>query len=114
MTTLVPIVLKIGTTRFRRAMKKLITSGPIKNIVDVFHTTSVEILESKKKALREGDQALADQIGRGKDIISILCTISFIFHLWYPLRRLMKLVRANMEASEEDKLSDNELLGQVT
>jgi len=67
----------------------------IRYIVDVFHETSVEIFETKKKALQEGDEALAAQIGRGKDIISIL-------------------MRANMVASEEDKLSDAELVGQVT
>jgi len=67
----------------------------LRDIVDIFHNTSVEILETKKAALRGGDQALAAQIGKGKDIISIL-------------------LRENMEASMEDRLSDNELLGQVT
>jgi hypothetical protein len=41
------------------------------------HHTSVEILESKKRALREGDEAVARQIGRGQDIMSIL---SMHFH----------------------------------
>ena len=79
MTTLMPIVSKIGTARFRRAIVDLIPLKDIKKIraiVDVFHTTSVEIFETKKKALREGDQALAAQIGRGKDIISILSMFS--------------------------------------
>ena len=42
------------------------------DIVDVIYHTSVEIFESKKKALADGDEALATQIGRGKDIMSIL------------------------------------------
>ncbi|KAF8798335.1 cytochrome P450 [Phlegmacium glaucopus] len=95
---LMPIVTKIGTARFRRAIVNLIPLERVKQIryiIDVCHETSVEIFESKKKALQEGDEALAAQIGRGKDIISIL-------------------MRANMVASEEDKLSDAELLGQVT
>jgi len=81
-TILVPIVSKIGTARFRRAVVDLVPSEGVKrirNIIDVFHNTSVEIFETKKKALREGDQALADQIGRGKDIISILSMISCSF-----------------------------------
>ena len=48
----------------------------LRDIVDIFHETSVEILETKKEALRRGDQALSAQIGQGKDIISILCAIS--------------------------------------
>ena len=44
----------------------------VTEIVDVMHNTSVEILESKKKALAQGDEALASQIGQGKDIMSIL------------------------------------------
>ena len=46
-------------------------------IINIFRETSVEILEAKKEALRRGDQALAAEIGKGKDIISILCAISF-------------------------------------
>jgi len=95
---LMPRASKIGTPRFRRAIVDLIPSEAIKRlreIVDIFHDTSVELIESKKEALRKGDQALAAQIGQGKDILSIL-------------------LRENMDASEEDKLSENELLGQVT
>jgi hypothetical protein len=44
----------------------------LRDIVDVMHNTSIEILESKKRALKEGDDAVAKQIGGGKDIISIL------------------------------------------
>ena len=77
---LVFINLKIGTPRFRRAIVDLIPSKTVmrlRDILDIFHETSVEILEPKKEALRKGDQALAAQIGHGKDIISILCAISF-------------------------------------
>ena len=79
---LIPIVSKIGTARFRRAIVDLVPSEHIKqirDIVDIFHNTSVEIFETKKRALREGDQALATQITRGKDIISILSTIYRFF-----------------------------------
>ena len=90
-TTLMPIVSKMGTARFRRAIVDLIPSKHVKklrDIIDVLHSTSVEILETKKKALQEGDQALAAQISRGKDIMSILRRIPCIFRL-VPLRRLM-------------------------
>jgi len=71
--------MRLGTQRFRRF---LVDKAPwkmvkdMKAIIDILHNTSVEIFESKKHALQEGNEGLADQIGRGKDIISILsaCT----------------------------------------
>ena len=83
----------------------------IRDIVDVIHETSVEILESKRKALAEGDEAVQRQIGHGKDILSILskCVVYNPLKLNKPCA-----VRANMEASETDRLSESELLGQVS
>lgn len=49
------------------------TLHKLRDIIDTMHETSVEILESKKKALEEGDEAVALQVGQGKDILSILC-----------------------------------------
>lgn len=72
---------KIGTARFRRAIVDLIPSESVKklrDIVDVFHKTSTEIIETKRAALRGGNEVLATQIGRGKDVISILSTTSLL------------------------------------
>jgi hypothetical protein len=58
---LAPIVSKIGTPRFREAIVNLVPSQHVKrlrDIIDVLHNTSVEIFETKKKALQEGDRAL--------------------------------------------------------
>ena len=44
----------------------------LRNISDVLYETSVEIFESKKAALEAGDSALKQQVGEGKDILSIL------------------------------------------
>jgi hypothetical protein len=41
-------------------------------MVDLMHVTSVEIYTAKKKALEEGEEALTQQVGQGRDIISIL------------------------------------------
>jgi len=89
--------LKIGTPKFRRFVMDLLpwkNLHDIRDIVDILHNTSVEIFEAKKKALEEGDEAVAQQIGRGKDIISIL-------------------LKANMSASEDDRMSKEEILGQM-
>ncbi|KAJ3515520.1 hypothetical protein NMY22_g14433 [Coprinellus aureogranulatus] len=66
----------------------------IRDIVDTMHETAVKIVENKKKAIREGDESMSKQVGRGKDIMSIL-------------------VKENMEADEADRLPDDEAIGQV-
>lgn len=44
----------------------------MRDIVDTLHNVSVEIFGAKKKALEEGDETVTQQIGQGKDIMSIL------------------------------------------
>ena len=44
----------------------------LRDVVDVLNNTAIEIFEKKKKALDEGDVAVTQQIGKGKDIMSIL------------------------------------------
>ncbi|KAF8971842.1 cytochrome P450 [Flammula alnicola] len=94
---LVPLS-RIGPPKFRRFVVDILpwkNLHAVRDIVDVLYHTSVEIFESKKKALSEGDEALANQIGQGKDIMSIL-------------------MRANMTASKEESLTRDELLGQMS
>ncbi|KDR76226.1 hypothetical protein GALMADRAFT_67812 [Galerina marginata CBS 339.88] len=95
---LLPLVTKIGTPGFRRFLVDHLPFKRIKqlrDITDTLHKTSVEIFNSKRKAIQEGDAAVTAQIGRGKDIISIL-------------------MKANMQASEDERLSEEELIGQIT
>ena len=85
----------------------------LRDVVDVLNNTAVEIFEKKKKALEEGDEAVSQQIGRGKDIMSILS--AYHYFPWYNCGwRIDNIVRANMGAFEEDKMSKEELLGQIT
>ncbi|TFK20717.1 cytochrome P450 [Coprinopsis marcescibilis] len=48
----------------------------LRDIVDVMHKSSTEIFESKKAALAAGDDTVAQQIGQGKDILSILSNVA--------------------------------------
>ena len=76
--------LKIGTPEFRRFVVDLLpwkNLHDVRDIVDVIYHTSVEIFESNKMALADGDEALATQIGRGKDIMSILSEYIITFSL---------------------------------
>lgn len=46
------------------------------HIADVMHTTSVDVYNQKKKALAAGDEAVVEQLGAGKDIMSVLSECS--------------------------------------
>ena len=70
----------LGPTWFRRAIVEMIPFKQVqrlKNVVDVMHKRSVEIVTEKKAALQRGDEALAQQVGEGKDVMSILRTYRF-------------------------------------
>ena len=85
----------------------------MRDILTVLNDTAIEIFEGKKKALEEGDEAVTKQIGQGNDIMSILST--YDLPLWYKWSwPIAYAVRANLSASEEDRLSKEELLGQMS
>ncbi|TBU25722.1 cytochrome P450 [Dichomitus squalens] len=65
------------------------------NISDTMMRRSQEIIDGKKDALRKGDEALARQVGEGKDIMSIL-------------------LKANMTAMDTEKLTDEEVIAQMS
>ena len=71
----VPQLVKIGPASFRRRLVELFPDPNVramKKIVDTMEARAKEILEDKRAALRAGDEALMQQIGEGKDIMSIL------------------------------------------
>ncbi|RPD54881.1 cytochrome P450 [Lentinus tigrinus ALCF2SS1-6] len=96
---LVPYVSDFGAPAARRALLALVPSPAVQKMKDVSDTLwrrSKEIYEARKRALEQGDEAVvAQQIGEGKDLMSIL-------------------LRANMNAAEEDRLPEEELLGQMS
>ncbi|KAJ3774513.1 cytochrome P450 [Lentinula raphanica] len=92
-----PYVSRIGTAGFRRFVIGIL---PWKNVhhlrdmVDYMNLIAEDIYRNKQRAFEMGDDAVAQQIGRGKDLISIL-------------------MKENMKASDEDRLQDIEVLGQM-
>ncbi|KAK7452176.1 hypothetical protein VKT23_012279 [Stygiomarasmius scandens] len=93
---LIPWAAKVGSPKFRRWM---LNSAPWKNghrvrdMSDYLWEVSKEIYAGKQKALAEGDEAVARQVGRGKDII----------------------MKMNSEESDpENKLDEDEVLGQMS
>lgn len=115
----VPLFQKIVPKGWRRTVAELIPAPPLQRIIQIADTMrirSTEIFEAKKKALLAGDEALKHQIGEGRDLISVLCAFPI------PMRDFastdgcacMATVRENMAAAEEDKLPEEELIGQMS
>jgi len=72
------------------------------------HRTSTGIYEQKKLAFREGN--LHQQIGGGKDIISILSRRILVLAL--PALTSVT-VKGNITAEEQDHISEEEIIAQV-
>jgi hypothetical protein len=83
------------------------------DIVDIMDRTSVELFQRKKLALQQGDEAVLAQVGRGKDIMSILCMCQFLASFCI-LVLTYEIVKENMEATEGDRLQEAELVAQIT
>ena len=74
--------------------------------------TSTAIYNDKKEKLKQGDDVVVKQIGKGKDIMSVLREYKKLIENIFGMT-FSRTVRANMSASEMDRLPDNELLGQM-
>ncbi|KAL1739497.1 cytochrome P450, partial [Schizophyllum fasciatum] len=91
-----PRVYQLGPAWLRRAAVNLIPSRNLHSVrdkVDLMWRTSHEIYAQKRAALAAGDKAVAQQVGKGKDILSLL-------------------MRANMQA--ESPLPEDEVLAQMS
>ncbi|KAI0739058.1 cytochrome P450 [Daedaleopsis nitida] len=87
-----PILTRLGPAWFRRWVIDHLPSKQVqdlKNVVDVLHETSVRLINEKKAALEKGEFSV------GKDIMSIL-------------------LKANMHASEDERLPDEQIIGQMS
>ncbi|KAI0628824.1 cytochrome P450 [Trametes polyzona] len=95
---LLPVLVHIGPAWIRRKVVEMLPEGPaqkMRRISDALAERSAELVNAKKRALQQGDEAVKLQVGEGKDIMSVL-------------------LRENMKASDEDRLTDEELIAQVS
>ncbi|EMD37583.1 hypothetical protein CERSUDRAFT_154296, partial [Gelatoporia subvermispora B] len=93
-----PYVIDMGPPALRRRLLDWFPDARVrdlKRIVYTIYDRSKQIYLEKKAALARGDEAVQQQLAQGKDIMSIL-------------------MKANMNASEADKLEDEELVGQMS
>ncbi|KAJ3867017.1 cytochrome P450 [Lentinula novae-zelandiae] len=95
-TYLLPLSMKVLPTNVRTFLMNITpwkTLHDVRDMVNYMHELSVEIYEEKKRAFEEGDEAVVRQIGKGKDLLSIM-------------------MKENMKASDEDKLEEAEIIAQ--
>ena len=71
-----PKLVRIGPAWFRRKVAEMVPrpfAQRMLRISDVMHAQSVRIIKEKRAALERGDEALKQQVGEGKDLMSVLC-----------------------------------------
>ncbi|CCL99519.1 uncharacterized protein FIBRA_01537 [Fibroporia radiculosa] len=93
-----PLIARFSPAKLGRSVIDRVPHGEVqavKTIIDTMDRRSRAIYESKKAALRAGDEAVLQQMGEGKDIMSIL-------------------IRANSTTSVDDRLRDDELIAQMS
>ncbi|TBU31450.1 cytochrome P450 [Dichomitus squalens] len=81
-----------------RAILRRYPHKEVRNMMSVSDTMmrrSQEIIVEKKEALKKGDEALTHRVGEGKDIMSIL-------------------LKANMTVTDAEKLTDEEVIAQMS
>ena len=74
---MIPLALRIAPPAFWRRIMEALPLQAIRDclgIVDAMDTTSKAILAKKKELLAQGDAAFEQQVGEGKDIMSVLRT----------------------------------------
>lgn len=67
---------KFGPSRFRLLLLKLLPSKRVQKLrkmVAVMDRTTIKIFQEKRLALQQGEEAVLRQVGRGKDILNVLC-----------------------------------------
>ena len=114
---LLPYIPSFGPPALQRKLVDLIPHDGLRRItefMDGMRRESTKIYRSKVDALARGDEAVTKQIGEGKDIMSILrMQLSTLRTCPLTEHIRARIVRANLEASAEDRLDEDELLGQM-
>ncbi|OCH84539.1 cytochrome P450 monooxygenase [Obba rivulosa] len=93
----VPYLFDYGTPALRRMVLEHFPDRRVQALVkavDIIDATCKEILRDRKTALELGNEAITHQIAEGKDILSVL-------------------IQANMNAMEDDRLPDHEVVAQM-
>ena len=89
-----PYVTKLGPGWLRRKIVDLMPFDVVhamKNGIDALDAKAREVYTVKKAALLEGDEAVVTQVGRGKDILSVLSKLFMLYVTNFHVSSLMRL-----------------------
>ena len=79
------------------------------------YAQSIDIYNEKKAAIAKGDEGVKQLFREGKDLMSILRTYCPPPRNFGPQKiTSLDVVRSNMAAEHADRLSDEELIGQMS
>ncbi|KAJ3560047.1 hypothetical protein NP233_g11086 [Leucocoprinus birnbaumii] len=95
---ILPFAEKFNCPRIKRFIVEQIPLKPVQDLIqvtDIIHQTSLEIIKTKQDAMTSPYPEIVAEMANKKDIISIL-------------------MRANAQLSEQDRMSDAEVIGQVS
>ncbi len=116
---LADFLVKLGSPQLRRKLADVAVAlipdknlGKMRDIVNTMDTGSREIFFDKKSTLEKGDEVMVEQVNRGKDVMSLLCMLSF--DLADDMLTSVLSVKANARSSANDRLADEEMLAQIT
>ena len=103
----------------RALLRMLVAAFPVRTrvrelgrVVGTMYSRAGDIYADKKRAFAEGDAEVVRQVQRGKDTLSILSEWAFGLCWCHVLTRT--LVRANAALDEKDRLTEEEVVAQMT
>jgi hypothetical protein len=83
-------------------------------LIDIMHKEAFSVVDKRKAALDGGTEADSENIGLGKDILSVLRASLFYLGKTFDVDKPSPYaVKANMSASDEDRLPESEVISQV-
>lgn len=109
-----PVLRRLGPPRFRRWLAERWPNPQVKkalHVIDILEETSRQIYRDKRTALQNGDTKVTHQVREGKDIMSRLREYDCVL---VGQESKYGTVKANVEAVEEERLSEDELVAQVS
>lgn len=113
---LLPIIINLVPIWSRRRLMDIMPFKALKEmkvIVDTLYDKCASIYTEKRRALDEEKEANINGFGKAKDIMSVLreCFNSVRFEA----RRIIfiSIVRSNMASADEDRLTEEEVIGQM-
>ncbi|KAK7037740.1 hypothetical protein VNI00_010701 [Paramarasmius palmivorus] len=112
---ILPLVANLGPAGLRRLVSRFIPNKNFQLLRKLSYDLwqqCIEIYEQKRRALAMGDGAIKELVGNGKDIMSILSDYQQRSSACFNDSCVLRLVRENTKASEEDRLDETEVLGQ--